>query len=55
MEVPAEAFDIVINGVSRYLADLEVSAVASAGFSRRTSLSIRCKFERARTGLYAQS
>jgi hypothetical protein len=29
-----EGYDIVINGVSRYLADLELSAIASAGFHK---------------------
>jgi hypothetical protein len=27
-----EGFDVVINGVNRYFADLELSAIASAGF-----------------------
>ncbi len=27
-----EGFDIVINGVNRWVADLELSAIASAGF-----------------------
>jgi hypothetical protein len=29
-----EGFDIVINGVNRYFADLELSAIASAGFHK---------------------
>jgi len=29
-----EGFDIVINGVNRWFADLEVSAIASAGFHK---------------------
>jgi hypothetical protein len=29
-----EGYDIVINGVSRYLAELELSAIASAGFHK---------------------
>ena len=29
-----EGFDIVINGVNRLFADLEVSAIASAGFHK---------------------
>ena len=31
-----EGFDIVINGVNRLLADLEVSAIASAGFYKES-------------------
>jgi len=35
-DVPREdqGFDIVINGVSRLFADLELSAIASAGFHK---------------------
>lgn len=29
-----EGFDIVINGVNRFFADLEISAIASAGFHK---------------------
>jgi hypothetical protein len=29
-----QGFDIVINGVNRYFADLELSAIASAGFHK---------------------
>ena len=29
-----EGFDIVINGVNRHFADLELSAIASAGFHK---------------------
>ena len=29
-----EGFDIVINGVNRWFADLELSAIASAGFHK---------------------
>ena len=29
-----EGFDIIINGVNRLIADLEVSAIASAGFHK---------------------
>ena len=32
-----EGFDIVINGVNRYFADLELSAIASAGFHKESS------------------
>jgi len=32
-----EGFDIVINGVNRYFADLELSAIASAGFHKENS------------------
>ena len=32
-----EGFDIVINGVNRYFADLELSAIASAGFHKEHS------------------
>ena len=31
---PNEGFDIVINGVNRLFAELEVSAIASAGFHK---------------------
>ena len=30
----AEGFDIVINGVNRFFAELEISAIASAGFHK---------------------
>ena len=32
-----KGFDVVINGVDRYFADLEVSAIACAGFHKEHS------------------
>jgi len=29
-----EGFDIIVNGVNRWFADLEISAIASAGFHK---------------------
>ena len=31
-----ESFDIVVNGVNRWFAELEVSAIASAGFYKES-------------------
>ena len=33
-----EGFDIIINGVNRFFTDLEVSAIASAGFHKESYL-----------------
>ncbi|WP_068015117.1 hypothetical protein [Rhodoplanes sp. Z2-YC6860] len=34
MNEQQQGFDIVINGVNRFVADLELSAIASAGFHK---------------------
>jgi hypothetical protein len=36
-----EGFDIVINGANRWFADLELSVIASAGFTSKTTATTR--------------
>ena len=50
-----KGFDVIINGVNRFFADLEISAIASAGFCKESypedKVRIRNRAEKLRTVL----